>query len=305
GEGPPFLMKCDRLAQILLNRPWSPSYFGLSLPTSVFLRFSATLGPGDWPTDVSRNRTLVIGMETVLKLATKFRVNPQTIQTATEAGFEFAEIWLGAKVLEDWREVARLANQSSLTYALHFPNRNNLTEAHLGQAIELYHALQCSAMVIHQPMLERYGTRLHELDPSVRLGVENHRLTPVEFLRWGSESDYLTLDVEHLWKLTLENCPLPKLLKEVRSFLERFHEKLIHVHLPGYVPGFDEHRPMYCSREMVFAVMSMLAEYRFGGLIVSEVELEFQNAGELQMDVLLFQRWKQLFQEQSDSAHVA
>ena len=241
----------------------------------------------------------------MLKLATKFKVQPNSIQAAVDAGFTCAEIWLDAKVLENWADVSRLATRSPLQFSLHFPNRGNLTDTHLSQAVELYHSLDCSAMVIHQPMMDLYGRSLLEIDPSIRLGVENHRLSPEDFQRWASSNRWLTLDVEHLWMLTLADCPLAQLLDSVRRFLERFHEKLIHVHLPGYLPGHDEHRPMYCSREMVLAVMNLLAEYRFEGLMVSEVNLDYQNPSELRMDVLLFNRWRQLAEDQARSAHVA
>jgi hypothetical protein len=51
---------------------------------------------------------------------------------------------------------------------------------------------------------------------------------------------------------------------------------------------------MYCSREMVLPVLSLLADHRFNGLIVSEVNARFQNFHELRMDVLLFERWRQI-----------
>ena len=246
-----------------------------------------------------------MGPHAVLKLATKFKADERSIQTAVQAGFEFAELWLDATVLENWKSLANMATNSPLSFALHFPNRDNLTETHLGQAIDLYHALDCSAMVIHQPMLDRYGARLHELDSSVRLGLENHRLTLEAMERWGNDNRWLTLDVEHLWMQTLSDGSLKQLLDVFGDFLDRFHQKLIHVHLPGYVPGFDEHRPMHCSREMVLAVMSALAKYRFDGLVVSEVNPEFQNVMDLRMDVLLFERWKSLYQQESPSPIVA
>jgi hypothetical protein len=99
--------------------------------------------------------------------------------------------------------------------------------------------------------------------------------------------------VEHLWKFTLGDGPLRDLLAELRRFLGRFGGKLRHVHLPGYWPGFDTHRPMYCSREMVFPVLSLLAEAGFEGLVVSEASPEYQNGQELRMDVLLFDAWRQ------------
>jgi hypothetical protein len=50
---------------------------------------------------------------------------------------------------------------------------------------------------------------------------------------------------------------------------------------------------MYAARELVFGVLSLLAEHKFGGLVVSEVDLDYQNPLDLEMDVLLFHRWRQ------------
>jgi hypothetical protein len=232
----------------------------------------------------------------MLKVATKFRPKADAFEKAHAAGCRYAEFWLNAKWLDQWQSVARLAQQYPFGYGLHFPNRNDLNDATLHAATLLYRELNCSAMVIHAPMLRCYGQRLLEHDSTLRLGVENHRLDLAGFERWAVENTWLTLDVEHLWKLTLEDSPVDALLDAVDDFLSRFRDKLVHVHLPGYVPGRDEHRPMYCSREMVLSVFSLLADYQFDGLIVSEVNAQFQNVHELRMDVLLFERWEELRQ---------
>ena len=230
----------------------------------------------------------------MLKVATKFKPKAAAFETAQAAGFHYAEFWLDKRWLSEWKSVARQAQEFQLRCALHFPNRGELGETTLCDAVRLYRQLECSAMVIHAPMLRRYGQRLVELDSTLRLGVENHRLTPAEFDHWACEHQWLTLDIEHLWKFTLADASTDTLLKALEEFLRRFGDKLIHVHLPGYAPGCDEHRPMYCSREMVLPVLSLLADHQFDGLIVSEVNAQFQNFHELRMDVLLFERWQQI-----------
>lgn len=241
----------------------------------------------------------------MLKVATKFTPEEQAFETARAAGFSYAEFWLDASWLKQWQAVVRLAQHYPLGYALHFPNRGDLSDNMLRQAIELYRQLNCSAMVIHAPMLRRYGRGLLEYDSMLRLGVENHRLDLAEFERWAVENTWLTLDVEHLWKFTLADSTVDALLGVVNDFLSRFRDKLVHVHLPGYAPGRDEHRPMYCSREMVLPVLSLLADYQFDGLIVSEVNPQFQNVQELRMDVLLFERWQELRQSEGTSENSA
>jgi hypothetical protein len=191
-------------------------------------------------------------------------------------------------------ELVSLARAWGFRHAFHFPNQRDLAPESLAHAAELYRALDCRAVVIHQPHFDRHAADLEALAPGIRLAVENHKLTPADFLRWAEDNPGLTLDVEHLWKFTLGDCPLDRLLAEVRRFLERFRPRLHHVHMPGYLPGQAHHRPMYCSRDMVFGVLALLEEFDFDGLVVGEVDTPFQNLHELQMDVLLFRRWQEL-----------
>jgi len=228
----------------------------------------------------------------MLKLATKFIPNLAALEAAHCAGFRNAELWTDAALLAEWRSVAPLAREYPFEFVIHFPNRTDLTAEALRDCARLYRELDCRCLVIHQPMFDKFHETLKSLEPQIEFGVENHSLTVEQFDEWARSNPGLTLDVEHLWMLTLPGAPLSLLLRSVRDFLQKYGSKLRHVHLPGYVPGFDEHRPMYCSREMVFAVLSLLAEAKFEGLIVSETSPEFQNAKELQMDVLLFDAWR-------------
>jgi sugar phosphate isomerase/epimerase len=229
----------------------------------------------------------------MLRLATKFAPQAPAFEAAYRAGFRHVEIWLGPQVLDDYAHVLRLAAHYPNGYVLHFPNRLDLTPEALHRTVALYRGLGCRCLVIHQPMSDVYREDLLRLEPGLRLAVENHRLTPEGFAAWAEGNDGLALDVEHLWMLTLRDAPLKALLDAVAAFLGRFRDKLRHVHLPGYWPGFREHRPMYCAREMVWPVLSLLAGAGFDGLVVSEADAEFQNAQELRMDVLLFDAWRE------------
>ena len=227
----------------------------------------------------------------MLNLATKFKPKAEAFSMAQAAGFESAELWLDEKYLRNHDRIVHLAQQSAMSFALHFPNRGDLDLRVLENAVDLYRRLECSAMVIHAPMLAAYGELLLAIDPMIRLATENHRLKPSQFLRWADENRWLTLDVEHLWKFTLKDAPLSALLESINDFLRRYAHKLIHIHMPGYLPGGGEHRPMYCSREMVQGVLTRLDTTGYENLIVSEVNKEFQNLYELSMDMLLFQHW--------------
>jgi sugar phosphate isomerase/epimerase len=232
----------------------------------------------------------------MLKLATKFAPERTAFERAHRAGFHQAEIYLNEAILAEWDKVAELARHYPMHYGLHAPNKLDMSPETLRNMVELYRALHCRSLVIHQPHFDRHGEALLRLEPGLRVGIENHKLTPEGFDAWATKNPGLTLDVEHLWMFTLKDPPLEKLLEAVRDFLSRFGNKLRHVHMPGYVPGHEEHRPMYCSRDMIFRVLSLFAEFRYDGLVVSEVDLEYQNAEDLQMDVLLFRRWREMFE---------
>jgi sugar phosphate isomerase/epimerase len=230
----------------------------------------------------------------MIGIATKFAPNQPAFETARQAGFRRVELWTDAGVLGRWREVVRLARSYSFDYALHFPNRLDQPPEVLDDTVALYRGLNARALVLHQPHYDRHGVALAERYPGIRLAVENHRLSHEQFLHWAAVNPGLALDVEHLWMFTLPTAPLSRILAEVAALLDRHAGKLYHVHLPGYLPGQEEHRPMYCSRDMVLGVLDLLERVRFEGLIVSEVNMQFQNIHDLTMDVLLFERWKLL-----------
>ena len=236
----------------------------------------------------------------MLKLATKFAPLAWAFEVALASGFSFAEFWLDAGYLCRWNEVLREARMHPLQYALHFPNRGELSDTAIIGAVELYRELGSSAMVIHAPMMERYGDRLRDIEPDLRLAVENHRITPAELETWATQHEWLTLDVEHLWKFTLGDSCLDVLIDNLEEIFTRFGRKIVHIHLPGYAPGFDEHRPMYCSREMVLRVFDLLEDFQFEGLMVSEVNRKYQNSHELKMDSLLFEHWRTTRQQLVD-----
>lgn len=242
----------------------------------------------------------------MLKLATKFAPEPIAFDTAREAGFRCAELWLNASYLARWRSIARLARSYSFEYTLHCPNEAGLSAETLHNLAALYRELDGRCLVIHQPQYDRHSQEIQKLvpsapgtpelprNPALNFAVENHELDPADIESWAGRNSGLALDVEHFWWLTWNNAPLPELLARLREFLQKWHPKLQHVHLPGYVPGYAQHRPMYCARELVFAVLSLLAEFHFEGQIVSETDLDYQTPNDLRMDVLLFETWQGL-----------
>jgi len=230
----------------------------------------------------------------MLKLATKFAPTVSCLETAYRAGFRHAELFLDKAIVADWQAAATNARHYPFGYTLHFPNRVDLSPGALKDVVSLYRELGCRCMVMHPPMFDKFHGTLLEIEPALCLAIENGRLKPQGFANWAARNTALTLDVEHLWKFTLLDCPLERLLEEMHSFLACHAAKLRHIHLPGCWPGLKEHRPMYSAREMIFPVLSMLNQAGFDGFVVSEVAMAFQNPNDLRMDVLFFDRWREV-----------
>lgn len=224
--------------------------------------------------------------------STRFVPTSDALKTAVDAGFRAAELQLSVQLLLDWESVAKLAQEFDVNYSLQFPNRLDVPDQAVENCAKLYRALDCRTLVIHEPMFERHVGRLLELDPSICLAVENSRFRPNRFDSWAENNEFLTLDVEHFWRFTLQDAPTGALMAQLERFLKTYGRKLRHVHLPGYSAGGDVHRPMYCSRDMVFAVLTLLAESNFSGSVVSEVSEQYQNRRDMMMDALLFESWQ-------------
>lgn len=228
----------------------------------------------------------------MLYLATKFAPQAALFEQAHRAGFRAAEMWLSEKFLADVPAVVRLGRHYPLRLVAHAPNRIDWPEATLPALVRLARELALSAVVIHQEMYDPHAAALFALEPTLPLAVENGELSPDEFWRWAETNPGLTLDVEHLWKFTLQDGPFDEVMRTLDEFLARFARKLRHVHLPGYWAGMPVHRPMYASRELVFPVLDRLQAVGFGGLIVAEAATAYQTDNDRRMDVLLFETWR-------------
>ncbi|HEY0983985.1 hypothetical protein [Schlesneria sp.] len=224
-------------------------------------------------------------------LATKFIPIRSAFETTLASGFKAAEFWLDSAVLAQADEISQVAREYPFRYALHFPNSGPLSDETLNATVNLYQRLNATAIIIHQPMFDRYAKALLDLSPDLDLAIENHVLDLNQFDQWAERSPGLTLDVEHLWKFTLHDAPFSTLLEHVDRFLNRFAGKLQHVHMPGYTPGQDEHQPIHFNEELAFEVISRLNAHGFSKLVVSELASEFQTLEYLQRDVQMFDRW--------------
>ena len=232
----------------------------------------------------------------MLRLATKFHPGePAPFLLAHRAGFRNAELWLGEDLLRDTERLIQRAGRFQFEYVLHFPNKPVSDEA-LAGCLKLYDALNCKVMVIHEPMFEKFAAKITAQKPDVKLGIENHRKTPEELPIWAEEAEYLTIDVEHLWLFTWIGVSRKEFVSRFKQFWKDFGHKVKHIHFPGVCPHEDfQHRALYNSRELMLELFDFLADEDFRGFIVSEVNEEYQNYGELKMDVLLFEFWMEKY----------
>ncbi len=224
--------------------------------------------------------------------ATRTQATPDALATADEAEITNIELQLSADDLQSWEDTAQVANAAGHNYVVKFPATLELSDDLVQNCVKLCAALNCATLIIHEPMHRAFGARLTELAPGLALAVENNRFDKPRFQQWAQDTEALTLDVEHFWKFTLGDVTDETLLTELRDFLTEFGAKVRQVHLCGYSPDQPVHRPMYCNRDMAFAVLTLLDEHGFTGSVVSEVAPEYQNRRDLLMDAQLFASWK-------------
>ncbi len=229
----------------------------------------------------------------MLKFATRAAPKTKRLENAYQSGFRFVELPLTAKLVDDWKKVAAIATGYDMRYELHFPNRAPLTRQQLKKIAKLYCHLDCEVMVIHQPMFRLYCQDMAELVPDLCLAVENHRLNKKNFWRWAENHQWLTLDVEHLWKHTLKQAPLPELHSVLKKFLKKHGSQLRRVHLPGYEPGGREHQPASFNPKLARKVFTALSKIDYQGLVVSEARPSLQKTKFFHRDVAMYETWNQ------------
>lgn len=228
----------------------------------------------------------------MFELATKFKPDgAEPFHVAVEAGYRCAELWTGPDVLADVASVIAMCREFPLRYALHFPTRRDLTPEQLEAVVELYRALDCRSLTIHQPEHDRYAEELLERDAGLVLAVENGALSQAELAAWGAANRYLTLDAEHVWMFSHEGASRDEALAALARLLAEHGNKLRHVHLPGHAGGADEHRPMHEGWDFVRSVLTLLAGVEYSGFVVSEVEQNYQTLEHLTQDRALFDGW--------------
>ncbi|MEM7143799.1 MAG: hypothetical protein AAF591_01610 [Verrucomicrobiota bacterium] len=227
----------------------------------------------------------------MLTFATKLQPTAANVDAAWNAGFRATEVSLNAAVLKNWRTSVEAMRRHPMQYTLHFPNKGPIGSGKVKKIVKLYRSLNCHAMVIHPGMLKKYGSQLKKKKNPLRLAVENGKIGYDSFCLWAGSHDYLTLDIEHLWKYSLEDCSLADLRHELQAFLWQYGPKIRHVHLPGYKAGQDEHRPTYKNPKLARMVLNLLELDDVPRTIVSETRASLRTPENLAADTKFFNNW--------------
>lgn len=229
----------------------------------------------------------------MIKHATRTQASQSDFATADEAEITNIELQLSTDDLLNWEETAKIAEKGNFNYIVKFPTSLEVADEALQNCVKLCAVLNTDVLVIHEPMAKKFGKQLAELAPNLKLAVENNRFTAKRLTEWAESHAALALDVEHFWKFTLEDGDQAKTLELLTQFIRAYGQKIAAVHISGYQPGQQVHRPMYCNRDLTFAVLSALAEKSFSGFIVGEVAAEYMNRRDLVMDRELVASWQE------------
>ena len=226
-----------------------------------------------------------------LQLATKLRPTSVALDLAGDVGFREFELWTNEDVLLAAKQVATVCNRPSHRYAVHFPNHAPLRDDAIDGLRLLCDRLWVKAVIMHQPMFDLYGDTVQRENPQVRIGVENGDLDVVSFQRWARENEFLTFDVEHLWKFTLRDAADEIFLTVVDQFLAECADRIVHVHFPGYAIGTDTHRPIYLAGRTGHEVLTLLDRHGYTGFVVSELDSAWQTTTQIRADYDYYHEW--------------
>lgn len=223
--------------------------------------------------------------------ATKFSPEAANFEKAVFAGYQNAELYLTPTRLMSWRSLSKIARCYELNYVLHFPTIGKSSLQTCEDIVSLAHDINCKTITVHEDSL-KVAEYVQALDPQIQLAVENHSVTYEQLDAWIQSNDCITLNVDCLWKNTLQNCELSELRSVVRRLFHNYRDRFKNVHLSGNVPGSLSKPPLQFSQEMVFSILDILRAERYEGMVVSEIDVEFQTGENLERDLNVFRQWQ-------------
>lgn len=225
----------------------------------------------------------------MIQFATKFFPNPENFENAYRAGYEFAELALDSNRLMSKQTLSKIGRSYEFDYAMHFPVETNLRQEIVSNVISLMSELNSSVLVIHPEAYQKYREELKPIIEKVCIENREYELSQLE--HWAESFQNLTLDIEKVWLHGMPESNAAEFFGFIESFIGQWAHKIKHVHLSGFVPGFDPKRPMYCSKELAFVVLNSLRDAGFAGKVVATASPELQTLQSLRMDRLLFDQW--------------
>ena len=146
-------------------------------------------------------------------------------------------------------------------------------------------------MSVHEDELED-AFHIRTIDPGIQLAVENQNITFDNLESWIQANEAVTLNIEYLWKNTLQDCDFPELQSVLTRLFHNYGSKICKVHLSGYRPDHPVKTPLSHSKEVTEFVFDLLLKNGFQGFVVGEIDVEFQTSENLSLDLKFFQEWK-------------
>ena len=227
----------------------------------------------------------------MFSIATKFSPEAANFEKAVFADYECAELHLTPLRLMSWRSLSKIARSYDLEYALHFPTGDKSTVQTCEEVVELCRDISCDLITVHEENLDVANT-ISALDPSIRLAVENQNVSFGDLDEWIQSHDFVTLNIEHLWKHTLLNCERNELVSVVNRLMHNYRDRIRHVHLSGYTADQPTRRPIHLSQDFSQSLLDVFLQEEYDGFVVWEIDTEFQTGELLRKDMDWYQSWR-------------
>ena len=227
----------------------------------------------------------------MFSLATKFSPEAANFEKACCSGYDHAELFLTPTRLMSWRTLSKIARSYEMNYVLHFPTCSKAPHETSEEVVLLAQDINCRTISVHENCLET-AMGIREIDPQLQLCVENQSVELEKLDSWIAANEFITLNVENLWKQTLQDDDFSELESVIRRLFHRHRERIRSVHLSGYRPGRESKTPLAKSAEFTNRIFDILLAENFDGIVVGEIDVQHQTSELLKADLALFHRWQ-------------
>lgn len=227
----------------------------------------------------------------MFSFATKFSPEAANFEKAVFAGYEYAELYLTPTRLMSWRSLSKIARSYDLSYLLHFPVSTKATPQTCQEIVELCQDVSCNIVVVHEAELE-LAHHVTAIDPTILLAVENQEVRFSDLDDWLKRHEDVSLNLDHLWKETLNNCDFAEFKSVVARLMNNHRGRIRNVHLSGYTPNHPVKCPLSQSPEVACSLLDTILAAGYDGAVVGELDTCFQTGEKLQQDLEWFNGWR-------------